>query len=119
MKKVTSLTIIVLFILIGRAGSTIIKSNPPGAKLYFDGSFKGETPYTHTDRSIAGTWRNITLKKEGYKDVTGHIKREELSVPLERRRLGIPSASSVRNPIPTSPFNLCKLIHTSSNFFCS
>jgi len=81
MKKVIALIIMVLFLLIGCASSTVIKSNPPGAKLYFNGQFKGDTPYTHTDKSIAGTWRNVTLKKEGYKDFTGHIKREELSVP--------------------------------------
>ena len=65
---------------LGCASSTVIKSIPSGAKLYIDGQVKGETPYTYTDRSIAGTWRNLTLKKEGYKDLSGHIKRDELSV---------------------------------------
>ncbi len=82
MKKGLTLVTAFVFLLgcLGCASSTVIKSIPPGAKLYIDGQVKGETPYTHTDRSIAGTWRNLTLKKEGYKDFSGHIKRDELSV---------------------------------------
>jgi len=79
MKKLISLTI-AFFFLFGCASSTLIKSNPPGAKLYLEGQLKGETPYTYADRAAAGTMRTVTLKKEGYKDFNGHIKREELSV---------------------------------------
>lgn len=80
MKKVVAV-VMAFFFVIGCASSTVIKSIPPGAKLYLDGQVKGETPYTFTDRSIAGTWRNLTLKEEGYKDFIAHIKRDELSVP--------------------------------------
>ena len=80
MKKIIALSIAFLF-LFGCASATVIKSNPPEAKLYLDGQLKGETPYTYADRSAAGTMKSVTLKKEGYKDFTGHIKREELSVP--------------------------------------
>lgn len=79
MKKLIALTT-VFFFLFGCASATVIKSNPPGAKLYLDGQLKGETPYTYADRAAAGTMRTVTLKKEGYKDFTGHIKREQLSV---------------------------------------
>lgn len=80
MKKIISL-MTVFFFFFGCASATVIKSNPPEAKLYLDGQFKGETPYTYSDRAAAGTMRTVTLKKEGYKDFTGHIKREQLSVP--------------------------------------
>jgi hypothetical protein len=70
----------VFFFLFGCASATVIKSNPPGAKLNLDGQIKGETPYTYSDRAAAGTIRTVILKKEGYKDFTGHIKREQLSV---------------------------------------
>lgn len=79
-KKLIALVMISLF-LFGCTSATVIKSNPPGAKLYLDGQFKGETPCTYADRAAAGTMRTVTLKKEGYKDFTGHIKRETLSVP--------------------------------------
>ncbi|KPK19714.1 MAG: hypothetical protein AMK69_23940 [Nitrospira bacterium SG8_3] len=80
MNKVVALMVTFLF-LIGCASSTIIKSNPPGAKLYLDGQYQGETPHPYSDRAIAGTWRTVKLRKEGYKDFTGNIKREKLSVP--------------------------------------
>lgn len=79
MKKIISL-ITVFFFLLGCASATVVKSNPPAAKLYLDGQLKGETPYTYSDGAAAGTMRTVTLKKEGYKDFTGHIKREQLSV---------------------------------------
>lgn len=80
MKKLIALTMI-FFFLFGCASATLIKSNPPGAKLYLDGQFKGETPSIYADRAIAGTVRTVTLKKEGYKEVTGTIRREKFSVP--------------------------------------
>ncbi len=80
MKRLIAL-ILVFFILLGCGSTTVIKSNPSEAKLYLDGQFKGETPHTYGDRAAAGTMRTVTLKKEGYKDFTGHIKREQLSVP--------------------------------------
>ena len=80
MKKLIAL-MTVFFFLFGCTSATLIKSNPPGAKLYLDGQLKGETPYTYADAAAAGTMRTVSLKKEGYKDFTGHIKREQLSVP--------------------------------------
>jgi hypothetical protein len=79
MKKIIASSI-AFFFLLGCASATLIKSNPPGAKLYLDGQLKGETPYTYADRAAAGTMKSVTLKKEDYKDFTGHIKREVLSV---------------------------------------
>jgi len=80
MKKIIALMSVFL-LLFGCASSTVIKSNPTEAKLYLDGQYKGETPYTYADHAAAGTLRTVKLKKEGYKDFTGHIKREQLSVP--------------------------------------
>jgi hypothetical protein len=79
MKKIIASSM-AFFFLFGCASATLVKSNPPGARLYLDGQLKGETPYTYADRAAAGTMKSVTLKKEGYKDFTGHIKREELSV---------------------------------------
>ena len=72
---------VVLFFLFGCASATLIKSNPPEAKLYLDGQYKGETPYTYSDSATAGTMRTVILRKEGYKDFTGTIKREKFSIP--------------------------------------
>jgi hypothetical protein len=80
MEKVTALTM-VFFFLIGCVSTTLIKSNPPGAKLQVDGQVVGETPHFYTDKAVAGTMKTVTLKKEGYKDFNGYIEREKLSVP--------------------------------------
>ena len=80
MGKITALTM-VFFFLIGCASTTLIKSNPPGAKLRVDGQVVGETPHFYTDKAVAGTVKTVTLKKEGYKDFNGYIEREKLSVP--------------------------------------
>jgi len=80
MRKLIALSM-VFFFLLGCASTTLIKSNPPGAKLSLDGKVIGETPHFYTDKAVAGTMRTVTLKKEGYKDFSGTIKREELSVP--------------------------------------
>jgi hypothetical protein len=68
------------FLLFGCASSTVIKSNPPGAKLYLEGRLLGETPYTYSDMAVSTTKREVTLKKEGYKDINSWIKREQLSL---------------------------------------
>ena len=79
MRKLIALAM-AFFFLFGHASSTLIKSNPPGAKLYLDRQVLGETPYTYSDRAAARTMRTVTLKKEGYKDFNGTIKRGQLSV---------------------------------------
>jgi hypothetical protein len=80
MGKATALTM-AFFFLIGCASTTLIKSNPPGAKLQVDGRVVGETPHFYTDQAVGGTVKTVTLKKEGYKDFNGYIEREKLSVP--------------------------------------
>jgi len=80
MKKLIGL-ISIFFFLFGCASTTVIKSNPPGAEVYLNGQLKGETPYTYTDRAIAGTARRVTLKKEGYKDFQKTIIRDQTYIP--------------------------------------
>ena len=69
----------VLSFLLGCASTTLIKSNPPGAKLQVDGQSVGETPYFYTDKAASGTVKTVALKKEGYKDSNGLVRREKLS----------------------------------------
>jgi len=81
MKKIFALLVAFIF-LAGCTSTTWIKSNPPGAKIEVSGKPLGETPYFYTDMAVAGTTRIVTLKKEGYKDYNGYIKREKFSVPI-------------------------------------
>jgi len=80
MKKLVVLAM-VFFFLCGCASTTLLKSNPSGAKIQVDGQVVGETPQFYTDKAVAGTSKTVTLKKEGYKNLDSYIKREKFSVP--------------------------------------
>jgi hypothetical protein len=80
MKKKVIVLVTVICFLVGCSSSTLIKSDPPAAKLYLDGQYKCETPCTYKDTAPAGSSKTVLLKKEGYKDTTGLIKKEELVV---------------------------------------
>ena len=75
----TGLLLVVGFILSTSscASTTIINSNPQGAKVYMNQSFVGTTPYTHTDTKIVGSATTIQLKKEGYEDFNTVLSRNE------------------------------------------
>jgi len=63
------------------ASTTVINSEPSGAMLYLNGEKVGVTPYTHTDSKIVGSTNTVTLKKDGYQDLTTAFSRnEEVSV---------------------------------------
>ena len=53
----------------------LIRSDPPGAKVYLDGKFIGQTP-TETSFYFYGT-REVTLHKEGYE-----IYREKRKIEI-------------------------------------
>jgi hypothetical protein len=80
MKKKLIVLVTAICFLVGCSSSTMIKSNPPSAKLYLDGQYKCETPCTHSDSAASGTSKTVLLKKEAYKDFTGTIRKEETQV---------------------------------------
>lgn len=59
------------------ASTTLIQSDPSGAKLYLDGEVVGRTPYTHTDTKITGTATHVRLQKEGYEEFHSVFVRNE------------------------------------------
>lgn len=60
---------------------TMIRTSPQGAKVYLNGEFLGETPYSYKDKKIVGSTNQLVLKKEGYKEFSTSFSRdEELSV---------------------------------------
>lgn len=50
-----------------KMGTLTVTSNPSGANLLIDGMSSGQTPYSGT---LTQGQHSITLKKEGYKDIT-------------------------------------------------
>ena len=78
MKKLIALMTIFFFLFCGCA-TTIIKTKPSGAKVYMDGEIKGETPHIYSSAGIWGTKKMVVLKKEGYKDNVGQIKKNKVN----------------------------------------
>lgn len=59
------------------ASTTMIQSNPAGAKVYLNDEPKGVTPYRHTDTQIVGSTTTVRLEKEGYQTLTTSFSRDE------------------------------------------
>lgn len=61
--------------------TTMIVSNPSGAKLYLNDELVGTTPYTHKDSKIVGSRTTVKLEKDGYETFnTSFSKNEKLDV---------------------------------------
>jgi hypothetical protein len=59
------------------ASTTIIQSQPNGAKLYLNGEPVGNTPYTMTDTKMVGSITTVRLELPGYEPTTTAISRNE------------------------------------------
>lgn len=57
------------------SSSTLINSQPAGAKLYVNGQYKGTTPYQYSDTKIVGSVTDLRIEKDGF---------EPLQIPLVR-----------------------------------
>lgn len=61
------------------ASTTLIRSEPSGAKLYLDGELAGRTPYTHTDTKITGSPTHVRITEDGYEEFqTVFVRNEEV-----------------------------------------
>lgn len=79
--KLVAIATMVAFVA-GCSSTTVIKSNPSGAKLYLNGEAVGVTPYTMTDSKIIGSSTTVRLTKEGYEDYNTVVSRSEEIDPL-------------------------------------
>lgn len=59
------------------ASTTMIYSNPQGAKVFLNGEPVGKTPYLHTDTKIVGSTTTVRLEKEGFKPFYTTFSRDE------------------------------------------
>ena len=78
--KAVCMVLIAAFVVTGCASSTLIRSVPPGAKVYVDGQYLGQSPVTHRDSAPLWTTKTVTLKLDGYGDQSGTIRKENLRV---------------------------------------
>ncbi len=75
--KLVCILIIAGILASGCASSTVLQTNPSDATVYVKGEKLGNTPYTYSDRKIAGASTLITFKKEGYEDYSTTLRRTE------------------------------------------
>jgi hypothetical protein len=75
--RLVSLFVAVSILFTACSSTTLIQSKPSGAKVYMDGQYVGETPYTHTDTRIVGSATMIKLEKDGYKPFVTTMTRDE------------------------------------------
>ncbi|SRR5690554_5354640 len=59
------------------SSSTLIQSDPSGAKVYMNGEYKGTTPYSYSDTKIVGSTTEIRLEKEGFEPLYTFLSRDE------------------------------------------
>ena len=76
------IALVTLVSVVGCASSTVIRSVPPGARVYVNGHYLGEAPVTQTDKAVLLSSKTVVLKKEGYRDQTGTITKGLAIVPL-------------------------------------
>jgi len=79
LKSVAAVTLVAFST--GCASTTVIKSNPTGAKVFIDGSPVGKTPYTMTDTKTIFSSTSVRLEKPGYEPFSANLPRfEEVDV---------------------------------------
>jgi hypothetical protein len=66
----------------GCASSTVLQSQPPGARVLINGQPVGNTPYTMTDTKIIESTTQVRLEYPGYQPFDTTITRNEEIDPL-------------------------------------
>lgn len=59
------------------ASTTMIQSQPPGARVIINGAVVGTTPYAMTDTKIVGSTTQVRLEYPGYQPFDTYISRNE------------------------------------------
>ncbi|MDR2927118.1 MAG: PEGA domain-containing protein [Cytophagaceae bacterium] len=75
--KIISVSLAGVILFTSCASTTMIQSNPSGAKVYLNGEPVGATPYSHTDTKIVGSTTTVKLDKEGYEPLNTSFSRDE------------------------------------------
>lgn len=67
----------IALIFAGCTSSTLIQSEPTGAKVFLNESYVGQTPYLMSDQKISMMCTAVRLEKDGYEPLTTIICRDE------------------------------------------
>jgi len=81
MKSILSKSIVLLLLITitftSCSSVTRINSVPQGAKVYVNEEYKGITPFDYSDTKIIYSTSRVKLVKEGYRDFSTTITRDE------------------------------------------
>lgn len=75
--KSCALLMAVVVLFASCSSTTLIQSEPSGAKLYMNGEYMGVTPFSYSDTKIVGSSTEIRLEKEGYEPLYTMMSRDE------------------------------------------
>ena len=59
------------------SSTTLIQTNPSGAKVYMNEEYKGVTPLSYSDTKIVGSTTHVRLELEGYESLNTVLSRNE------------------------------------------
>lgn len=59
------------------SSTTLIQTNPSGAKVYMNEEYKGVTPLSYSDTKIVGSATSVRLELEGYESLNTILSRDE------------------------------------------
>ena len=59
------------------SSTTLIQTNPSGAKVYMNEEYKGVTPLSYSDTKIVGSTSSVRLELEGYESLNTVLSRNE------------------------------------------
>lgn len=75
--RIAALFLAIAVLFASCASSTVIQSNPAGARLYLNGESVGTTPYVYRDTKIIFSNTDVKLMKDGYEPFYGSFSRDE------------------------------------------
>jgi len=59
------------------SSTTLIQTEPSGAKVYMNEEYKGVTPLSYSDTKIVGSITSVRFEKEGYETLYTTLTRNE------------------------------------------
>jgi hypothetical protein len=77
-RSVIALTLLLAFGITACTSSTVIRSNVPGARVYLNDMYVGNTPFVMSDTKIVGSTTRVRVEAEGYEPYRGVITRNEV-----------------------------------------
>lgn len=75
--KVTAVLVAVVVLFASCSSSTLIQSDPSGAKVYMNEEFMGVTPLSYSDTKIVGSTTSLRIEKEGFEPLYTYLTRNE------------------------------------------